>query len=68
MDTLGPAKCHERGNMQVRLLYMAGTIRSFIHYCQLRCEAGTQKEHREVALAIRGVLLEQFPALAEVLP
>jgi thymidylate synthase (FAD) len=48
------------------VLYMAGTIRSFIHYCQLRCEAGTQKEHREVALAIRGVLLEQFPALAEV--
>lgn len=48
-------------------LYMAGTIRSFIHYCQLRCEAGTQKEHREVALAIRDVLLEQFPALVEVL-
>lgn len=48
------------------VLYMAGTIRSFIHYCQLRCEAGTQKEHREVALAIRAVLLDQFPALAEV--
>ena len=50
------------------VLYMAGTIRSFIHYCALRCEAGTQKEHREVALAIRIVLLEQFPALVEVLP
>lgn len=45
------------------VLYMAGTIRSFIHYCLLRCEAGTQKEHREVALAIRDVLLEQFPDL-----
>lgn len=53
--------------MTESVLYMAGTIRSFIHYCQLRCEAGAQKEHREVALAIRGVVLEQFPALAEVL-
>jgi thymidylate synthase (FAD) len=48
-------------------LYMAGTIRSFIHYCQLRCESGTQKEHRDVALGIKAVLLEQFPALSEVL-
>jgi thymidylate synthase (FAD) len=48
-------------------LYMAGTIRSFVHYCQLRCEAGTQKEHRDVALGIKAVLLEQFPALSEVL-
>lgn len=49
------------------VLYMAGTIRSFIHYCLLRCEAGTQKEHREVALAIRNVLLEQFPDLGGVI-
>ena len=48
-------------------IYMAGTIRSFIHYCQLRCEAGTQKEHREVALGVRGILLAQFPDLEEVL-
>jgi len=50
------------------VLYMAGTVRSWIHYCQLRTEPGTQKEHREVALACKAVLLEQFPALAEVLP
>lgn len=49
------------------VLYMAGTIRSWIHYVQLRTEAGTQKEHREVALACQGILLEQFPALGEVL-
>lgn len=48
-------------------LYMAGTIRSFIHYCQLRCDAGTQLEHREVALAIKGALLAEFPALSDVL-
>lgn len=54
--------------MTESVLYMAGTIRSWIHYCHLRCEAGTQKEHRDVALACRAVLLEQFPALAEVMP
>lgn len=48
------------------VLYMAGTIRSWFHYCQLRTEPGTQKEHREVAQACKAVLLEQFPALAEV--
>jgi thymidylate synthase (FAD) len=53
--------------MTKSVLYMAGTIRSWIHYCQLRTETGTQKEHREVALACRGILLEQFPALGEVL-
>jgi thymidylate synthase (FAD) len=52
--------------MTESVVYMAGTIRSFIHYCQLRCEAGTQKEHREVALAIRDVLLAEFPALSGV--
>jgi thymidylate synthase (FAD) len=52
--------------MTPSVLYMAGTIRSFIHYVQLRTHAGTQKEHREVALAVRDVLLEQFPALSEV--
>lgn len=54
--------------MTESVLYMAGTIRSWIHYCLLRVEAGTQKEHRDVALACKAVLLEQFPALAEVLP
>jgi thymidylate synthase (FAD) len=48
-------------------LYMAGTIRSWIHYVQLRTEAGTQKEHREIALACRDILLEQYPSLEEVL-
>ena len=54
--------------MTESVLYMAGTIRSWIHYCQLRTAAGTQKEHRDVALACKGVLVQQFPALAEVLP
>mgnify|MGYP001245843234 CR=1 FL=1 len=37
-------------------LYMSGTIRSWIHYCELRCTLGTQKEHREVAMECRGIL------------
>lgn len=54
--------------MTESVLYMAGTIRSWIHYCLLRSEPGTQKEHRDIALACRAVLVQQFPALAEVLP
>lgn len=53
--------------MTESVLYMAGTVRSWIHYVQLRTAAGTQKEHREVALACRDALLAEFPALAEVL-
>lgn len=48
-------------------LYMAGTVRSWIHYCLLRTEEGTQKEHREIALACMAVLVGQFPALEGVL-
>ena len=53
--------------MTESVLYMAGTIRSWIHYCTLRTEAGTQKEHREIAEGCRGVLLTEFPALVDVL-
>jgi thymidylate synthase (FAD) len=48
-------------------LYMAGNVRSWIHYIQLRTANGTQKEHREIALECKRVLLEQFPSLQEVL-
>lgn len=53
--------------MTESVLYMAGSIRSWIHYCQLRCTEGTQKEHREVALLARQLLVTQFPALEESL-
>lgn len=45
------------------VLFMAGTIRSWIHYTDLRAESGTQKEHREIAIACRKILFEQFPDL-----
>ena len=46
-------------------LYMAGTLRSWIHYIDVRAEAGTQKEHRQVALAAQEEILKHFPSLQE---
>jgi thymidylate synthase (FAD) len=46
-------------------MYMNGTLRSWIHYIQLRCEKGTQLEHRKIAEAIRDLFWEQFPIIAE---
>lgn len=48
-------------------LYMSGTIRSWIHYVQLRCGNGTQKEHRLIAESARRILFEQLPTIAEAL-
>ena len=47
-------------------MYMAGSIRSWIHYIQLRTEAGTQKEHRQIAEMCKVELLKHFPELAGV--
>ena len=46
-------------------LYMNGTLRSWVHYIQLRSGNGTQKEHREVALACADVLAGIFPMIRE---
>jgi thymidylate synthase (FAD) len=46
-------------------LFMNGTIRSWIHYLQVRCDPSTQREHREVALEIKNVFCEQFPVIGE---
>lgn len=42
-------------------IYMSGTLRSWIHYLELRCSEHTQKEHREIALNIKKGLEELFP-------
>lgn len=44
-------------------LIMAGSLRSYIHWIQIRTEVGTQKEHREIAEAVKQILLEHFPIL-----
>jgi thymidylate synthase (FAD) len=53
--------------MTVSRMYMNGTLRSWIHYIQLRCENGTQKEHREVALECAKVISSIFPMILELL-
>jgi thymidylate synthase (FAD) len=46
-------------------LYMNGTMRSWVHYIQLRSANGTQKEHREVALACADAIEPIFPMIKE---
>ena len=45
----------------VSRLYMNGTLRSWIHYIQLRAANGTQKEHMEIAIACAEVIHKIFP-------
>ena len=54
------------GNTQSRM-YMNGTLRSWIHYCELRRANGTQKEHREVADDCWKIIAEKFPNVAAAL-
>ena len=48
-------------------MYMSGSLRSWIHYCELRMANGTQKEHRELATQCWDIITEQFPSLKSVL-
>jgi thymidylate synthase (FAD) len=47
-------------------LYMSGTLRSWIHFCQVRCDMSTQKEHREVAEKVLEILRKEFPSISEL--
>ena len=48
-------------------LYMTGSVRSWIHYIDLRSAHGTQKEHMEIAELIRCIFCQQFPAVSDAL-
>lgn len=48
-------------------IYMTGSVRSWIHYINLRSAHGTQKEHMDIANACREVFVQQFPICAEAL-
>ena len=48
-------------------IYMKGSVRSWIHYLTLRTTSGTQKEHRDVAEAIRCLFICEYPDVAEAL-
>lgn len=48
-------------------MYMAGSLRSWIHYCEVRCDPSTQKEHREIAMQAWNEITKQFPSLQDAL-
>jgi thymidylate synthase (FAD) len=54
------------GNTQSRM-YMNGSLRSWIHYCQLRMANGTQKEHMEVAKECWNIIADKFPNVVAAL-
>jgi thymidylate synthase (FAD) len=51
--------------LTVSRLYMNGTLRSWIHYIQLRSANGTQKEHRDIAIECAKVIAKVFPMANE---
>ena len=48
-------------------IYMSGSVRSWVHYIELRSGHGTQKEHMDIANACKSIFTEQFPTVAEAL-
>jgi thymidylate synthase (FAD) len=42
-------------------MYMNGSIRSWLHYCDLRAKNGTQKEHSQIAFMIKDILYRNLP-------
>jgi thymidylate synthase (FAD) len=47
-------------------LYASGSLRSWIHYCQLRMDSSTQKEHREIAQECWKIICKEFPSISGV--
>ena len=48
-------------------LYMSGTLRSFLHYVQVRTDPSTQLEHRLIAEGVKDILLHKFPITSEAM-
>jgi len=53
--------------LTVSRMYMNGTLRSWIHYCEIRMAEGTQKEHREVATNAWYEIVREFSSLGDLL-
>jgi thymidylate synthase (FAD) len=47
-------------------MYMSGTLRSWLHYCLLRTDKATQKEHRIIADTALEILKSEFPSISEI--
>jgi thymidylate synthase (FAD) len=48
-------------------MYMTGSLRSWMHYIELRSANGTQKEHMDIANSCKAIFKEQFPVISEAL-
>jgi thymidylate synthase (FAD) len=60
------ARCFLPEGLTISRMYMAGTLRSWIHYCALRMGNGTQKEHKLVAESAWNELIKYFSWMTEV--
>lgn len=61
------ARCFLPEGMTKTRMYMNGTLRSWIHYCDLRMEEATQKEHRMLAKEVWPITIGHFPSLTNLL-
>jgi len=61
------ARCVLPEGMTVSRMYVNGTLRSWVHYIQLRCSNGTQKEHREIAVACAKAIEPIFPMITDLI-
>jgi len=71
-EALDKGICKEQARMLLpvsseTVMYVTGSVRSWIHYLQVRCDQSTQLEHREVADAIKVIFKEQFPITSEAM-
>ena len=48
-------------------MYMNGTLRSWLHYCDLRCGNGTQKEHKDIADQCKLLVKEAYPVVYDAM-
>jgi len=67
---MGVAKETARGVLPLTTkttMYMNGTLRSWVHYIDLRSAEDTQKEHRDIANQIKKIFINKFPTISEAL-
>lgn len=53
--------------LTVSKMYMNGTLRSWLHYIDIRCDVATQLEHRDVANQCRDIIFSEFPSIKELI-
>ena len=60
------ARCILPEGLTMSRMYMAGTLRSWIHFCLLRMGNGTQKEHQDIAKKCWNIIINEFDFLHNV--